>query len=104
KVPGEDDPADWWLRTWRRFKADPAELDRLVASGAITKRDADNPWRILIRWNEEQVTAQVRKWYPANVAVHEPRYWPGTVFNNPSQPVVGICWYEAMAYAAWLAE
>ena len=54
KVPGEDDPADWWLQTWRRFKADPGELDRLVASGQMTRRDADNPWRILIAWSEAQ--------------------------------------------------
>ncbi len=33
----------------------------------------------------------------------EPRFWQDAAFNNPSQPVVGVCWYEAMAYAAWLA-
>ena len=104
KVPGEDDPADWWLQNWRRFKADPGELDRLVASGQMTRRDADNPWRILITWSEAQVTAQVRDWYPENVAVREPRFWQDTAFNNLSQPVVGICWYEAMAYANWLAS
>ena len=104
KVPGEDDPSDWWLRTWRRFKADPGELDRRVASGQMTRREADNPWRILVTWDEEQVTAQVREWYPENVAVREPRFWRDTAFNNLSQPVVGICWYEAMAYANWLAR
>ncbi|MBI1299758.1 SUMF1/EgtB/PvdO family nonheme iron enzyme [bacterium] len=103
-VPGEEDPADYWLRNWRRFKHDPTELDRRVASGAMTKRTADNPWRILIRWTEEQVRAQVREWYPQNVAVREPRFWQDKAFNNPSQPVVGICWYEAVAYANWLAS
>jgi formylglycine-generating enzyme required for sulfatase activity len=102
-VPGEEDPADWWMRTWQRYKADPTELDRLVASGAMTKRDADNPWRILITWSEERVVAQVREWYPPGVVVREPRYWQDAAFNNLSQPVVGVCWYEAMAYAAWLA-
>ena len=33
----------------------------------------------------------------------EPRFWHDAAFNNPSQPVVGVCWYEAMAYATWLA-
>jgi formylglycine-generating enzyme required for sulfatase activity len=102
-VPGEEDPADWWIRTWRRFKADPAELDRLVAAGTITKREADNPWRILIGWNEERVVAQVREWYPQGEAVRKPRFWQDAAFDNPSQPVVGVCWYEAMAYANWLA-
>ena len=90
-------------RTWRELKADPAILDRRVASGQWTKREADRTWRILITWDEARVIAQVRKWYPQGVAVKEPRYWHDDAFNNPSQPVVGICWYEAMAYAAWLA-
>ena len=104
KVPGEADPADWWLRNWRRFKADPGELDRLVASGQMTRRDADNQWRILIRWSEEQVVAQVREWHPENAAMTEPRFWQDVAYKNLSQPVVGVCWYEAMAYANWLAS
>jgi formylglycine-generating enzyme required for sulfatase activity len=32
----------------------------------------------------------------------EPRLWHDTRFNNPSQPVVGISWYEGAAYCAWL--
>ena len=34
----------------------------------------------------------------------EPVYWRDSRFNLPTQPVVGINWYEAMAYAAWLAR
>ncbi|MBI3959729.1 MAG: SUMF1/EgtB/PvdO family nonheme iron enzyme [Chloroflexi bacterium] len=104
QVPGEDDPADYWIRTWRRFKDDPAEIGRWVQQGRMTERDADNPWRILITWTEEQVVAQVREWYPQNVVVREPRFWNDAAFNNPSQPVVGVCWYEAVAYANWLSE
>jgi formylglycine-generating enzyme required for sulfatase activity len=34
----------------------------------------------------------------------EPRRWRNKDFNNPLQPVVGICWFEAQAYCAWLSS
>jgi formylglycine-generating enzyme required for sulfatase activity len=35
---------------------------------------------------------------------HEPFYWHDERLNQPNQPVVGVSWYEAMAYCAWLTE
>ena len=43
----------------------------------------------------EQILAEQRR---------EPYYWHDGRFNQASQPVVGVNWYEAMAYAAWLAK
>jgi formylglycine-generating enzyme required for sulfatase activity len=34
----------------------------------------------------------------------QPQYWKDRERNNPSQPVVGITWFEAKAYCAWLSE
>ena len=34
----------------------------------------------------------------------QPRYWDEAVYSLPNQPVVGISWYEAVAYANWLAR
>jgi formylglycine-generating enzyme required for sulfatase activity len=34
----------------------------------------------------------------------EPFYWRDSRYNRRTQPVVGINWYEAVAYAAWLAR
>jgi formylglycine-generating enzyme required for sulfatase activity len=69
----------------------------------MTEHDADQVWRILITWPEERALAQFRAWYPSGQRLREPRYWQDEDFNNPSQPVVGVCWYEAAAYANWLA-
>jgi formylglycine-generating enzyme required for sulfatase activity len=35
---------------------------------------------------------------------HEPYYWYDEKWNNPLAPVVGITWFEAEAYANWLAK
>ena len=33
-----------------------------------------------------------------------PRYWYSLRLNNPSGPVVGVTWQDAMDYCAWLTE
>jgi formylglycine-generating enzyme required for sulfatase activity len=65
-----------------------AEYARFVQEGGYGKRDywTKEGWQ----WKEK-------------VKPKQPDYWTDKRFDAPDQPVVGVAWYEAMAYGAWLA-
>jgi formylglycine-generating enzyme required for sulfatase activity len=69
-----------------RYPVTNAEYRRFVEAGGYGKREywSDEGWQ----------RKQREKWT-------EPRYWDHTKWNQPDQPVVGVSWYEAEAYARW---
>ena len=48
----------------------------------------------------EVTNAQYRKFMSAT-GHREPRYWDDSDYNQPNQPVVGVDWNDAVAYARW---
>lgn len=50
-----------------------------------------------------QLTQAGLAWWKANQS-HEPSLWNNRTFNNPNHPVVGVSWYEALAFCAWLND
>lgn len=72
-----------------------------VTQGRWTTRYADD-WITWRNWTDEHFERQLDEWYPSGKLYRQPEFWDDTRFNNPSQPVVGVTWFEARAYCNWL--
>jgi formylglycine-generating enzyme required for sulfatase activity len=87
-------------RDYRKFMSTPDNIERERSRG-MTSLEAER-WEELVRMSDEDFEAGLSEWFPEGRQT-QPMYWTDEAFKNPAQPVVGICWYEARAYCAWLS-
>jgi len=105
---GDLDLSEPWLRRWqylaRLVREGAIDPDQLLAQQRISPDYAkDLEWAAAA--GDEELARAVRKAAGATAAERrQPRYWEDRRYDNPAQPVVGVCWYEARAYCAWLLK
>lgn len=77
-------PYDYWIA---RFPITNADYQHFLDGGGYEQKE----WWSISGWQQRLE----EDWLA-------PRYADDAMFNRPNQPVVGISWYEAVAYSRWL--
>jgi formylglycine-generating enzyme required for sulfatase activity len=88
------------LDNWRILKENPGWQERVKD---VWSPDQIKVWEEIIEMSEEQVKEMLAKEF-SQKSRSQPAFWHDRERNNPSQPVVGVTWFEARAYCAWLTE
>ena len=99
---GTDDASRARDRQWRqRFLQEPELLDRMKAEGTVTA-ELHKEWTKIARLDDAAFGHLLSQKYKDGPK-RRPDRWNRLTPADGNRPVIGASWFEAAAYAAWLA-
>ena len=90
-------------RYWRqRFVTEEGLFEQMEAEGAFPDEAGRLRWKSWLTLDDAAFAAEMAERWKGN-PVTLPAFWHDPRLNHPSVPVVGVSWFEARAYCAWLS-
>ncbi|MCS6804006.1 MAG: formylglycine-generating enzyme family protein [Acidobacteriota bacterium] len=72
--------------------------------GADNERPVHHVWVDAFELGIYQVTNREYQCFVQATGYMPPPFWRDAAFSHPQQPVVGISWFDAVAYCQWLSQ